>query len=390
MMITFWSITQISSGLMSLLLGINVYHLNPRSRVNKSFFIMSVFIFLWGFSNFQYQNSFNIEEANFWQKFFPFWILVPAPFLLFNMHYTNRFKSQRFLFWATTLILAVMYILNVPTLIFSGVSEKTSWGWITQDNEKYGMWIFAWAVLLIAVTVYVSYGFVKRFLSSDRNSKERKKTGIIALAFLVPIVFSVPSMIFYYLNIPDFSLILNVVQTILVAYAIAKYKVLKINPVTASEKVMTTMTDLVILVDDSMRIVSINPKVAETLGFKKSELMGQKIFRICEAGKKDVIKFFREIEKKIVDRRLDFLSSEGRTIPMSVSGAVINDSKKVVAGYILIGRDMRSRIQNEEKERRLVAKIEKLNMEFIERENRMIDLKKEIDKLEHSEQVNVD
>ena len=169
------------------------------------------------------------------------------------------------------------------------------------------------------------------------------------------------------------------------------------------ENVMQSQTDLVFVVDTKGIILKANRAVFYTLGYKEDEVVGKSaaivfhpdtIKEDMEAGPKKAIS-----GKIVTNTELTLMHKDGRKFPFSFNGTPLRDANGNIIGAIGVGRDLReirklisqlreakTNLEEQVKDRtkelqNKVDEIEKFNKLAIGRELKMIELKKEVNKL---------
>ena len=172
---------------------------------------------------------------------------------------------------------------------------------------------------------------------------------------------------------------------------------------TEIENVIQSQTDLVFVVDTKGIILRANKAVFDILGYKENEVIGKSAALMfspetrekdVEAGPKKAIG-----GKIVTNAELNLMHKDGRKLPFSFNGTPLKDAQGKIIGAIGVGRDLREirKLINQLKEAKLgleeqikdrtkelqekVEELEKFNKLAVGRELKMIELKKEIDKL---------
>ena len=118
-----------------------------------------------------------------------------------------------------------------------------------------------------------------------------------------------------------------------------------------SQGILATMADALIVLDPAAKFKSLNKAALDLLGYKEDELIGQPLKKVflqeetAEALAGEEIglhKYFQKIIDKGVAYNigLTFLTKQGEAIPVNFSGAVMQQSGKII-GIVGVARDMR-------------------------------------------------
>lgn len=176
-----------------------------------------------------------------------------------------------------------------------------------------------------------------------------------------------------------------------IAYAISKYKLLSITPTIAADKIISTMKDLLILLNPQGKIVSVNKAVSDSLIYDNEELEGSSIEALFpDDSKSDILqKITKEGKQKNLE--LCFKTKKGKHVPVSLTTSGIPGY-----GIVCIARDitlqkeyedslmkdknvLEARVEERTKE--LSAANEELIQEIFERRKTEEELKDSEDRL---------
>ncbi len=148
---------------------------------------------------------------------------------------------------------------------------------------------------------------------------------------------------------------------------------------------MKGSNDAIFLTDKEGIITHINPGFTKIYGYTSEEVVGKVTPRIIKSGTIsvehykqfwDVLIKKEEIRGEIKNKRKD-----GTIIDVEGSANAILDENGNIIGYLGIQRDITDRKKAEKKLSESLEEAEKINRIIIGRENRMIELKKEIEVL---------
>ncbi len=124
------------------------------------------------------------------------------------------------------------------------------------------------------------------------------------------------------------------------------------------DNILENMIELLIVIDSTGRIETINQKAINLLGYKNKELRNSKIEKLFMAPSQtdNPDSESKELElEAISNQEMTLLSKKGEQIPVLVSTSILNNNKGEIAQYILVARDLTERkamYQKLEKERK--------------------------------------
>ena len=366
--ISIFSLFSFAVFLIYLSLGFYVFSLKPESAVNRIFILLSISFAIWALTFTFFYSAPNKQIAWFWYnisalgRFF-----YPAVLLHIALVFTkNRFVKN----WYNAIII------YIPTLvflygIFTGpfitqdlVLVNSQWYEIFITNNSWWFAYNSYYILydLIALILIGWWGFRSTHLREKRQSLVIVLTGSFAF-----ILGTLTNTVLQALNIyvlPDMAQIFGVIFFLGIGFAIIRYQLLNLTPAIAAEQIVSKITDLVILIDIDSKIIKINHRAQDLLGYSEQELLGKEWSSLIqnptdlELARDRMDKTLAESSKhdksywsnKILD--LTYKAKHGE-IPIKSFLSVIKDKYSVV-GFVLVGQDMRQ--------------TRKLQHEIIERE----------------------
>jgi len=110
-----------------------------------------------------------------------------------------------------------------------------------------------------------------------------------------------------------------------------------------SDIILDGVADGIFTVDRDWKITSFNRAAERITGVKRQQAIGQKCFdvfraEICQSA--CALKSSIESGKEIINSRINIINTEGQTIPVSISTAVLRDEKGNVIGGVETIRDL--------------------------------------------------
>lgn len=280
---TLFAAISLFSGLFCFFVGNFVYFQSRKRLLHKLFFGICLINAYWGFTEFMLRQADHASAAFFWAKAGSFCLFALPVAVHFALVFTERSRIVQ-KGWVLLVLYSSILISSLVMLftdfVISGVNEMY-WGYSIVISPpsliRNAVLLWAMALGLVAVILTVSY-YLK-----IRNPKEKKQAYYVALGFLFPVVIANLSQVLsplLHLPIPESSVFGAALQEALIGYAIWKYDLFALNPVTAAENIVDTMPDLLILLRPDGKIVSINRAVTKVLGFDEEELIRQPVTRV--------------------------------------------------------------------------------------------------------------
>jgi PAS domain S-box-containing protein len=117
------------------------------------------------------------------------------------------------------------------------------------------------------------------------------------------------------------------------------------------DNIIGSMNETLIVIDPTTKIRSANRAACELLGYAENELIGKEIGYVVA----DKEKIFNSESKEalyggvtLVNRELDYISREGKYIPMLLSASVLKDKEDRISGVVMLARDIEERKRAED------------------------------------------
>ena len=100
------------SGIVCVLLGITVFQLNRKERINKLFMVTFLFAAYWAFTDFLMRGSANTNEAYFWNRVSFLWPFAVALLFHFSLAFTKNkllnYKARYAVIYAPAIFLSIL------------------------------------------------------------------------------------------------------------------------------------------------------------------------------------------------------------------------------------------------------------------------------------------
>lgn len=337
------------------------WYKKPRNLLSKVFTASFILIAYCLLTEFVYRHTTDQETAFLWVKANSCWPLVLATFMHFVLIYTGYSKLLKHKLTYVLLYLpAVMiFLTELSTDLITTGLIMTDWSWmpIYSDNitsDLVALWVMAIALL----SVFLCW----RFYLRATEPAIRLQAGVVAagISFAMIAGWIITEVLFPWLgiNFPGQGMPALVIGGILIVYSMWKQGFMYLTPEIASEEILETMSELMLLVNYEGTIIRINKAVSRTLGYKEDELIGQDANIILpeEIKAKSMIENAQYTDKPITEISTisdTFLkTTTDKSVPVSLSMSIIYGEDNSVAGLLCIARDITERKQGEEKLRK--------------------------------------
>jgi signal transduction histidine kinase len=221
-----YGITQIISGIFSLLLGVFVFYHNKKSPVNKSYALVSLLLSGWCISYFVWQLQTKEIGALFWLRILmTFMAYIHSAYLQFVLYITNLFKQK-----IKILIFSYIWSIIFSILFLSGFGFSKN----TTAKLFAKFWpdanLLTLLFLIVQLTI-VTYGLYILF-TSIKHSFGRKKNQLkyyFTMFLFAWVGGSTNWFLWFDIRIPPLGNPFVTLYLAVIAYAILRHKLLDIN-----------------------------------------------------------------------------------------------------------------------------------------------------------------
>ena len=318
---------------------------------NRWFVVTLFTLVIWGTTEALSRFSANPTASVFWSGMGMLgWAFVAPVFLAFTLVYigNERFATshirQILLFGPSFIFLFLGWNTNLINNRNIGQFHEIYYGWNSPSAPLFWL-VILWidVVFIVALTFLISY-----WLKVKEDTKKRQ-TLLFIFAVLIPIVGgSITNGIMPILHIEVFpaAILLTSVMSLIITYAILRYKLFVISPATVVSNVVGTMNEALIAFNPSYVIEFVNNAVKELFDFNKEELIGKSI-RMLMPGDKDWRLFRERIieplnrQDSISAQEIDFVDKHHESVSVSFSGSNLRDSKGNKIGVVGVATDVR-------------------------------------------------
>lgn len=173
---------------------------------------------------------------------------------------------------------------------------------------------------------------------------------------------SVTNVILPYLKIFSVPALGNMFALIWAAgltYAIVKYKLMTISPATAADNIISTMNNLLFLLNPQGKIVMVNDAAANHLGHRKEAMKNMNFsdLLLADDQKQGTIPQML-LSEMISNRRFDIMTSDGDRIPVFLSTSQLRDQSGSSVGIVAIASDISELVASEKEREKIIKKLE--------------------------------
>jgi len=334
--------------------------MKPRRRLNTIFIYLCLACALWACCiAFMFSASSQTTAWWWFRMSSPGWCLGPALLLNFSLVLTearisSQLKKHRFWIYLPALIFTVLAMnkgLTANTLTLE------SFGWSPLNTgQSLGYWAFTCYYIICIVS---SIALVWRWATGSTLAREKKQARIVITCTIIgtSLAFFNESLlpVLGYTSIPKMPVVLWLIWAYGLWVCITKYSFMVVTPLVATNEIIRSIDDLLIMLDLQGRIIEVNPRVSELLLFSYEDLLQSNIEKITDDP--DTVRNHLVISQNdpshTIHEEIQLKTRTALAIPTAVSISAIKDEFGDVICFALIARDLRPTLalQNEIKER---------------------------------------
>ena len=355
-------------------LGLYVDFQNSRAAINRVFFYYCIAAALSAFAGFNSITAESIGHLTVWMYVqLAIWPFLLACQLHFVLVFAERVKVLR---WGV--LLAVIY---VPAIVLSGLNlfhddfrwipVREAWGgtWLPPTSSPLYDIASAWMVA-IAVLPFL---LCLQYACSETDPRKKRHAAFVCVGLFMHIAWSLitqTSAPLTGVRIPASASAGILFASLCYGYAVFRHGLFVLTPISAAEEIVSTMSDALFLVGSDRKIQVVNQSVTDMLGYDPEELLGREFAGVLFGpDNDDCIKMLQQqllAADYLSDREVDFLSRDGRLIPVSLSASTLKDDDGTLRGVVYVGRNISERKQAE-------AQIREANEALLESNQRLQD-----------------
>jgi len=267
---------------------INRRHEKFENRLWFSLFLSSTFF--WALSDLSYYLSGNAQTVIAGRPLTSAaGLLGASAFLVFTFGYTHKGAIERF----SNAIVALFVVATLGSYLAASTDIIYDHRVSSALNLNFGYDI-SFGSYPIVYLLWVQFLFITvavilfRFWRKQKNLIERKRSRLLFIAVIVPIVAtSVTNIIFPFFDIifPPMGLIASTIMSVIITYGLYKYQLFLINPASLSTNILATMSEGVVVVDRNLTILYLNNGAKKLLKVNEVSHLNNPIEQLFTAQK---------------------------------------------------------------------------------------------------------
>lgn len=360
-------------------LGIYAFFINPHSRLHRVFLCFCLFMGLWAFCITFSITAPDKGTAELWHRLSsPGWCLVSGVVLHFALILTG--KNHALKNWWIYLVIylpgCIFTFKSVTGLLVAKDFVERHYGWDTVSpagstwNNAFTFYYMGY--LIFSIVIIAIWG------KKSTINREKKQHRIISTSLIIGIIaVFIDQTLLPALGagaLPRIPSLIGLIWATGMWYAVAKYKQMAIGPGIATDEIISSIMDLLVLVSPQGKIAKVNRRAGELLGYGEGELFDRPVTMLFL---EDTIieQKFLHMNEGLYSRcccELHCKTNKGISIPVNISAAQIKDKEGDIVGYVIVAQDLRPTRQLQME----IAERKKMEEELLQYNERLKDIDK--------------
>lgn len=323
-----------------------ILYKNPKSLLNITCALLISTFAIWTIADpDSLGNNITKETAILFQNISSIgWISLASFYICFAMVFSKRKKLLKIKwFLGLIFILPVILLYQEWTVGLSSPILGDS-GWYFSWKESFWTYLFyAYYITFMLIGIYIIY----RHGTQTKQIIEKKQSKIIVATVFISLIGGTITDVF--MAIPQIGNFFLFVFAGGCIYAVVKYEFLAISLTLAAENIISTMTELMILIDREGNIINVNKAVTDTLKFDQKELSGKSIATLLSYKHLTITILEKIIQGEIIKNHDAYLLvKDSGEIPVIFSCSPLKDKKGEMRGIVFVASDITVRKQSED------------------------------------------
>jgi PAS domain S-box-containing protein len=317
---------------------------DPKALINRVYALVIFCLLIWIFGFICKDYSDNKAIAMLWINISSIgWIGFASPILWFFLIFTKKEQilKNRFFYFAIFLVpLILIYKQWTGNMVIDLIWTHEGWATIWANSIwTYSFYIYYFSFILIGI--FLCFDFKQK----TKIFYEKKQANIILYTSLISVFLGTIGDVIFpqiraYIDIDLPSLEgthVSLISVVGIVYAITKYKLMTITPTIASDDILATMTDSLVLLNENGKILAVNKATTDLLKYDEKEMLGRNFDEFLEKPP------FGKLSQKdhTFNYRANYRSKQGEIIPVSFNSSLMKDALfDEVIGVVVCGHDM--------------------------------------------------
>ena len=350
-MISIFAWLSLLSAITCAVFGTIVFFLRKEEEV-RVYSALAIAYAYWAFTEFMLRQADLPSTAEFWAKLSFLWPICVALALHFVLAFTKnkilRNKITYVILYAPAIVFS--YIDLTTNLIF-GPTVLNYWGYSRSwSNSNWVKTISIFWVFIVTSLMFLVC--LMRYLKV-KDKTEKRQASLVLCGFSVAIIVSLTTQIIFPqmgIAVPELGNTANILVTILIATAIWKFGMFRLDPALVVSNVIATIPNPLILTNAQGKILTINKALVDFSGYREDEIVGKQIDSFYKSELLENTNLTNVLQEQIFKNyEIRINVKSGIEKFALLSNAIIANSKGRKIGMVIVLQDITERKNMESK-----------------------------------------
>ncbi len=341
-------------------LGIYVLARERGSRIGVVFWLFTVCISVWLVSFGMDYASLQPGPSLCWIRLSQMGVtFIPAAVLALTAALIQRARQYRTLVRISMIVSSLFCIGVAATSLHIKGLYHYFWGYF----PVYGPLGIIFLAYFFGIMIFILYLYRTEYRRTIKSRHRKRMKGML-LAFSIGYAASLDFFPAFGIPLYPFGYVTITIFLVITASVILRYRLVDITPELAAGKILETMQGAVVVVDLEGRIRVMNLAAYYILGYREPELIGMNISSVIELP--DFLRDHNRLsDGNIHAHEMIWIDRNGRQTDVSVSAALVTDSRGLPAGVAYVAHDITERKRAEDQLKKYSEGLKQSNEEII-------------------------
>lgn len=361
---TIFSLIAFTVSLTCLVLGFIVLFRDRKSRSHRLFFLICLTLSFLNMISIPAYSAPDKPGVMFWNELAAWFV---NPFYAVNLHfYLDLIFKKKIRLWKMILIYTPPVLINVLFLVSPySILDYTRYGGQWKLVPAYGNPCFymasGYVILYAAITVFVIVLYLKR----AEYNKERKQAVWLMMNLILSTAIGTAGLWvipFFNFRVPNIGPTYHLFYVAGLFYSVYRFRFMELNPSIVADEIISHINDMVILLDNKLRVISVNTAARKSLGLIPADITGKSFSDLIHEQD-----FIANISRNSIPGAGEnsgfitrYITEDGPVVANSYFAAV-KDNFDDIIGFLVISRENRGR-----KEFQKAYKITERELEIVD------------------------
>ena len=327
-----------------LLIGFVLYK-NPRAQLNRLCSLGVLPFAIWTLALGFMQGATTPSEAMLWLNIAAIgWCSFPITALWFYLSFARHGRMLKNpIFMTLSVLIAIFFTYQQWSGHLIEALNQQPYGWSTiWANSALPFVFFTYYFILIAICIYLSLNVIGK----AARQREKKQARLLCITPMIALALgSATDVILPVLRIniiPPVACITILVWGGGLAYAITRYGLMTLTPRVAANKILSTMSDSLMLLDQGGKVITANSATLGLLEYREEELLGKEFTSLLGQPEtsSDLPSLQLTEQDAIYNQEVTYKAKSGKSIPVLLSASALSDEEGESIGFICLAHDI--------------------------------------------------